>query len=180
MSLPARYARAIVAHRFGPRDKAIALIDDLLKEQPNNPYFWELKGQALLESAQPRAAIAPLRKAVSMLPNAGLIRAMLGRALLATDDPKLADEAIRELSNAAQREPDSSDTYRDLGIAYGRRGDIGLAEVNTALAFFKEAQWDQAATLASRAQAKLPVGSPGWVKAKDILDYRPPRTALNK
>ena len=31
----------------------IAQIDGLIQTQPNNPYFHELKGQALLEGGQP-------------------------------------------------------------------------------------------------------------------------------
>ena len=69
-SLPARYARAIAAHRFGGLASATAQIDALIQTQPNNPYFHELKGQALLEGARPAEAIAPLRRAAALAPNA--------------------------------------------------------------------------------------------------------------
>ena len=46
-SMPARYARAIAAYRFGDIRAAIAQIDGLIEAMPNNPYFYELKGQAL-------------------------------------------------------------------------------------------------------------------------------------
>ena len=45
--------------------RRIAQIDGLIQAQPNNPYFYELKGQALLEGGQPAEAIAPLRHAVA-------------------------------------------------------------------------------------------------------------------
>src|SRR5207253_11207687 len=48
-SLPARYARAISAYRFGQLAPALKQIDALIAEQPGNPYFLELRGQALLE-----------------------------------------------------------------------------------------------------------------------------------
>ena len=50
-SLPARYARAISAYRTSNLSSALTQIDALIQTQPNNPYFHELKGQALLESA---------------------------------------------------------------------------------------------------------------------------------
>src|SRR5689334_7789736 len=56
--LPARYARAIVTYRHGDLRVAIAQIDALIQEQPNNPYFYELRGQALLEGGRPAEAIA--------------------------------------------------------------------------------------------------------------------------
>src|SRR5262249_21237577 len=48
-SLPARYARAISAYRFSDPRVAMSQIDGLIQTQPQNPYFYELKGQALLE-----------------------------------------------------------------------------------------------------------------------------------
>ena len=63
-SLPARYARAIASYRFGNGANALSQIDSLIHEQPDNPYFYELKGQALLEAGKAAEAVAPLRRAV--------------------------------------------------------------------------------------------------------------------
>ena len=60
-SLPARYARAIATYRHADLRVAIGQIDGLIQAQPNNPYFYELKGQALLEGGKPAEAIAPLQ-----------------------------------------------------------------------------------------------------------------------
>ncbi|MDJ1156705.1 M48 family metalloprotease [Chelatococcus sp. SYSU_G07232] len=174
-SLAARYARAISTYRSGRLMDAVAQIDGLIKEQPGNPYFWELKGQALLEGGRAREAVEPLRKAVSMAPSSALIRGMLGHALVATDNPAVMDEAIRELQNATQREPDSAENFRHLATAYARKGNIAMAELASAQYYFAQGEWSAAATQASRAQAKLPKGSPGWLKADDILTYQPPK-----
>ncbi|MGH6690279.1 MAG: FCD domain-containing protein, partial [Gammaproteobacteria bacterium] len=64
MSMPARYARAISSYRHSDLRSAIGQIDALIQMQPNNPYFHELKGQALLEGGRAAEAIAPLRRAV--------------------------------------------------------------------------------------------------------------------
>lgn len=69
-SLPARYARAISTYLHGDLRSALAQIDALIQVQPNNPYFYEVRGQALLESGKPADAIAPLRKAVALSNNA--------------------------------------------------------------------------------------------------------------
>ena len=65
-SMPARYARAIchLPLRRSARS-AISQIDSLIQAMPNYPYFYELKGQALLESGHAAEAIAPLRRAVA-------------------------------------------------------------------------------------------------------------------
>ena len=58
-SMPARYARAIAMFRRGDIQNALPIIDGLTKELPENPYFWELKAQALLENG--RAAQAAFK-----------------------------------------------------------------------------------------------------------------------
>ena len=52
-SLPARYAHAITTYLHGDLRSALAQIDALIQLQPNNPYFYELRGQALLEGGKP-------------------------------------------------------------------------------------------------------------------------------
>lgn len=65
-SLPADYARAISAYIYGDLNKAVTQIDALIARQPENPYFHELKGQALLEGGRAAQAVAPLRRAVEL------------------------------------------------------------------------------------------------------------------
>ena len=173
-SAPARYARAVQAYRSGRLSDALATIDALIREQPNNAYFHELKGQALLESGRALESIEPLRRAVSLTPSAVPIRAMLGHALVAAGEPRFLEEAIRELSNASIREPEFGEAFRHLATAYGRKGNIGMAELSSAQAFFNAGDLRNAQTQASRAMQKLPPGSPGYLKAEDIFNYRPP------
>src|ERR1700722_2711747 len=59
-SLPSRYAHAITTYLHGDLRNALAQIDGLIQLQPNNPYFYELRGQALLEGGKPAEAVAPL------------------------------------------------------------------------------------------------------------------------
>jgi predicted Zn-dependent protease len=171
-SAAARYARAVLAHRTGRLSEALSLIDGLLREQPNNAYFHELKGQALFESGRAREAVDPLRRATALAPNGMPIRVLLGQALLAVGE---TDAAIRELSLATGREPDSPDAFRHLAMAYGRKGDIGQAELATAQAYFNSGDIRNAQTQASRAMAKLRPGTRNYMKAEDILNYRPPK-----
>jgi predicted Zn-dependent protease len=174
-SLPARYARAISSYRFGNVNSAVASIDALIAEQPSNPYFHELKGQALLESARARDAIAPLRRAVALSNGSPLLRMMLGQALVQSGDNSLAEEAIGELRQALAREPNAAIGYRQLAIALGRKGDRANADLASAQASFNEGDFNTARQLASRAQRTFAKGTPGWLKAEDIVSYRPPK-----
>jgi predicted Zn-dependent protease len=173
-SLPARYARAISAYRHSDLRQAITLIDGLIQAQPNNPYFYELKGQALLEGGRATDAIAPLRHAVQLSHNNALIEILLAQALNATNDPKLAEEAVGLLRTAITREPDAPQAYSQLAMAYGRKGDLANADLASAQAAFSRGDLMTARQLAARAKTRLPVGSPAWVRADDIVNVKPP------
>ena len=177
-SLPARYARAISAYRFDGVGGATAQIDALIQAQPNNPYFHELKGQALLEGARPAEAVAPLRRAAALAPSAALIRIMLGQALVATGEARYSDEAISLLRVAMNREPDAPDVYAQLAMAYGRKGDLAEADLASSQAALARGDMKTARELAARAKTRFPTGSPGWVKADDIVGLRPPKPGL--
>jgi predicted Zn-dependent protease len=170
-SLPARYARAISAYRYGDMRGAIAQIDALIQTVPQNPYFHELKGQALLEGGHPAEAIAPLRRAVQLAPNPVLIQILLAQALIATNDAKVAGEAVSLLRSALLHEPEATDAYSQLAMAYGRKGDYADADLASAQAAFARGDNKTARELAARAKQRFPVGSPGWVKADDIVAF---------
>jgi predicted Zn-dependent protease len=172
-SLPARYAHAIATYRHGDLRNALAQIDALIQVQPNNPYFYELRGQALLEGGKPAEAIVPLRKAVSLSNNAPLIEMLLGQALVGSDNKAYTDEAISILRAAVARETEAPIGYIQLAMAYGRKGDYAEADLASAQAAFLRGDNKTARDLASRAKTRFAVGTPGWVKADDIVSAKP-------
>ena len=172
-SLPARYARAIATYLHGDLRSAIAQIDGLTQAQPNNPYFYELRGQALLEGGKPAEAIAPLRRAVQLSNNAPLIEMLLGQALVASDNKAYLEEAITILRDAVSRETEAPLGYTQLAMAHGRKGDYAQADLASAQAAFLRGDNKTARDLASRAKTRFAVGTPGWVKADDIVTAKP-------
>jgi predicted Zn-dependent protease len=171
-SLPARYARAISTYRHSDLRQAIVQIDALIQAQPNNPYFYELKGQALLEGGRAADAVAPLRQAVALSQRAPLIEIMLGQALIGTGNKAFAEEAVEMLRSAITREPDAPEAYSQLAMAYGRKGDLAQADLASAQAAFTRGDLKTARQLATRAKTKLAVGSPAWVRADDIVNVK--------
>jgi predicted Zn-dependent protease len=170
-SLPARYARAISAYRFGDPRNAITQIDSLIQAMPNYPYFYELKGQALLEGGHPADAIAPLRHAAQLAPNPALVQILLAQAIVATNDAKSADEAISLLHAAILKEPEAADAYTTLAMAYARKNNLADADLASAQAAFARGDNKTSRELAERAKQRFPIGSPGWVRADDIVAF---------
>jgi predicted Zn-dependent protease len=170
-SLPARYARSIAAFRQGDLRKALPQIDGLIAEVPKNPYFWELKGQALLENGQPQKAIAPLRTAVSLLPSSGLLQMLLAQALVGTENRGNAQEALAALRNARKTEDSDPGLYRFMAMAYGQVGDVPRAELATAEAAFRSGDRELASEKAKIALRQFKSGTPEWIRANDILNF---------
>jgi predicted Zn-dependent protease len=172
-TLPSRYAHAIATYLHGDLRSALVQIDGLIQLQPNNPYFHELRGQALLEGGKPAEAIAPLRKAVQLSNNAPLIEMLLGQALVGTANKTYTEEAISILRAAVARETEAPIGYTQLAMAYGRKGDYAEADLASAQAAYLRGDNKTARELASRAKTRFAVGTPGWVKADDIVAARP-------
>jgi predicted Zn-dependent protease len=172
-SVAARYARAVATYRGGRLQDALGEIEGLIKAQPKNPYFWELKGQALLEGGRADAAIAPLRQAVRFAPNQPLIRALLGQALVATENPKNVDQAIKELRTVVGRDREATDAWRTLARAYGLKGNGPLADIATAEVYILSGKIKEAIPIARRARTRLKEGTPDWLRADDIVNSAP-------
>jgi predicted Zn-dependent protease len=173
-SLPAKYARAIATYRKGALPQAVAQIDQLIAADPSDPYFYELKGQALLEGGKAQQALPPLKKAVELAPSASLIRALYGQALIAVGGPANVDQAIATLTVALQTDTDMPAAFRALGRAYAMKDNIPMAELATAQGLFAEGNFKEAKLHAQRAQAKLTQGTPAWLRADDIVSYKAP------
>ncbi|WP_119269099.1 M48 family metalloprotease [Taklimakanibacter deserti] len=170
-SLPGRYARAIAMFRSGDTRNAVKVIDTLIRDLPSDPYFHELKGQALLEGGQPAQAVAPLRQTIKMLPNSGLIRIMLAQALLGTENRANAQAALSELRLARKTEDDTPALYQLMAMAYGQIGDIPRADLATAEAAYYRGDKKLAEEKAKVAMRTLKRGSPDWLRANDILNF---------
>ncbi len=168
-SVAGRYGRAIAQYRNGDLDGALALMNQLLAEAPNDPYFNELVGQMLLEHGRLDEARTYYQRAVQVLPDEPLILVALAQTRLDSDDPAELQGAIRDLERAV-RAPggDTPLAWRLLATAYGRTGDLGMAALALAEEAMATGDGDLARRQARRALEALPNGSAGWLRAQDI------------
>jgi predicted Zn-dependent protease len=168
-SVYARYARAAAYHRIPMDDKALAEMDSLLKEKPEDPYFNELKGQILFEGGKVADSVRWYKKAVDELPDSSLIRVELAQAEIeSTDDRAVLQDALAILKDAVRDDDSNADAWHDLGIVQGRLGDIGEASLALSEEALLVGDVKLAAQQARRAAESLPRGSPGWIRADDI------------
>ena len=178
--LTGRYARAIALHRQGRTDAALAMIDTLIAERPDNPYFYELKGQVACEAGRAKSGIAPYEKAIQLLPDEALFYVGLAGCQLevreggtnATNDNDINNVfyqmAEANLRTALRLAPDTISAYFLLSKAFGQLERVAYAE--WALAeYYALLRKPQAATHAKRALRGLPKNSVEHIHARDIL-----------
>jgi predicted Zn-dependent protease len=167
-SIAARYARAIAYYRIPDLVHALPLIDGLIAERPNDPYFHELRGQMLYENARASEAIPEYKLAVAALPENALLRQELGQVEVESDDPAQLADAKQQLTIATRKEPDDAGSWRLLATAYGRDGDevmaaSGMAEYALLVGRYSEALWD-----ANKALKGLKHGTPIAIRMEDV------------
>jgi predicted Zn-dependent protease len=167
-SIPGHYARAYAYHLGGYPDKALSEANWLLAKAPDDPYFLELKGQILLEGGHPAEAIAPLREATKRSNDAPLIAAMLGHALVATEDKANFAEAKQVLKVAVNRDNKDPFAWYQLGVIYDREGDPARAALASAERFSLEGDNVKAMISARGALAGIRPGTPDCLRAQDI------------
>ena len=170
-SVGARYARAVAYHRSGMLVQSLSEVDALLGLSPDDPYYLELKGQVLLENGRVADAIAPYARAVKVAPDEPLIRVGLASALIATDDPALMRDAVTQLTTSFNLDNRNSEAWRLLAVAYGRTGDLGQSALASSEQALLEGSKEEAQRFADLASRRLSKGSPGYLRAQDIINF---------
>ncbi|MGA2088268.1 MAG: M48 family metalloprotease [Stellaceae bacterium] len=168
-SVPARYARAIAYYRIPQLKDALAIIDGLIHDYPDNPYFYELKGQMLFENGHVDEAVAPYAKAVQLKPDTPLLRIEAAQVDLETNNPALLPTASNMLADAVHFESDNPDAWHFLAIAYGRSNNLGMAALALAEEGMANGNYRTAGQQAERAMKILPQGAERQ-RAQDIRD----------
>ncbi len=163
-----RYARAVALYRKPDLPNALKTIDGLIAQEPENPFFHELKGQMLFENGRAADALPPYEKAVRLLPKSGLIRVDLARVQIELNRPELDQKAIANLNEALRQEHDSATAWRQLAIAYGRGGQMGMAALSLGEEAMIKGDFRTAIGQGLRAENMLPAGSPPHLRAQDL------------
>lgn len=164
----ARYARAIAYYRDANPDRSVQIIDELLTEQPRNPFLWELRGQVQFENARTAESAESYRRAVELLPDSALLQISYAQTLVALGGSHL-DEAVSHLRIGLQHENDNLLGWRLLGQAYDAKNMPGQARLAAAEEHFNGQDMDGARLFAMRARILLAHDTPEYRRATDIV-----------
>ncbi len=122
-STPARYAQAIVFFRMLKLNQSLKILNELIAEEPENPYFHELKGQIFMETGKIKPARTEYQKALSLLPNSALFQINLAQAVLEDNPNRNELEHTAEILNKSLLQRPDTYGWLLLSRAYGGLND---------------------------------------------------------
>lgn len=128
-TINAKYAKAIAHYRLGHKDTAIALTDEILRSEPNNPYFHELKGQIYLEAPEIDKAVKHYEMAYNMQKSSDILRIEYADVLM-MKSPSNAPKVVKLMEmniNHDLRDPTSWLLLSKAYQALKEQGNAGIA-----------------------------------------------------
>ena len=134
-----------------------------------DPYLWELKGQVLFESANPRKARSAYQKALSINGDMPLVRQQLTRVELAINSPKAIRSALKNAKITVRALPKSPLSWHNLAIAQGRNGEIAMANLSLAELALLQNKMQKAVLHANRAKKVLKANTAAHQRSLDII-----------
>ncbi len=170
-SIAARYGRSIALYRLGKLQEAFVVLDQLLKEFPNDPYFLELKGQIYFETGKIKDAVVCYRASVKQRPGAPILNLILAHALIEASpqrNEQELNEAIQALKLTTEKNAENIFAWRLLASAYGKN-----QQPEHAAGCLAEEAWLKGDTHMAKAQAQKAIkcsNSAIAKRAQDILN----------
>lgn len=167
-SVAARYGRAIAEYRNSNPDAALALIESLIAEYPEDPFFYDTKGQILFENARISDALSAYQKAYDFMPNSALILTDYAKTMIAMEKPELLAQAITLLTRATSLDDSNGFTWRQLAIAYGKQGKLGESYLALAQEAAVSGQPEEVLQQVKRAKEGLRDNEAALLEADDL------------
>lgn len=163
-----RYARTIAYYKIGKIDKSIKEADALIKNYPNDPFVYELKGQVLFENARFDEAVKSYAKAFELFPHP-LIRYGLGVAQISAGGNEQVNQGINNINSAMVLDKSLPGVYHHLSVGYNKLGNKGMELLSLAESEMRKGNKARAMAYGQKALKTIPENTPAYFKASDFI-----------
>lgn len=168
VSVEARYARAIALWRTSDYAESLSLLNGLIADYPNDPFFYEQRGQIQVETGDLTAGTESYHKAFAMAPDQPLIALGYAQAMLQSRPSADPQKVLPVLQKALEKDSRLVLVHQLLAQAYSQMGRDAEARLSTAEAAFLERDLPAARQHITVALQGLKKDSPAWVTAHDL------------
>ncbi len=167
-TVPARLARAVAYYKMPELDKALEEMDSLIDESPNDPFFYELKGQILFENGRIDDALTAYKKSIKLLPNSALILSDLAKVEITDKSPSSLQSAITHLEKSVSIDNSNATSWRLLATAYGSTDNMPMSNLALAEEALLQNDTKTAIQMSNQALKNLKKSSPAYRRAQDV------------
>jgi predicted Zn-dependent protease len=151
-------------------DQALAKFDRLIENNPNSPFFLEMKAQTLRDKGDLAQSEKYYRQALNKFnKNAPLIEIALAHVLI--EQQKYGAEAEKLLVSAIQSDPQETRPYRLLATLKGRQNKQADAQYLLAEEAIRLGRKQEAIRLVSLARQSGQLSENYKIKANDLKIY---------
>ncbi len=169
-----KYASSIGYFRSGQLSTAINLLDQVIANEPNDPYLSELKGQFYYENGKFDQSTQYYQKALSSLPNDRIIKLELAASKInqakGAEDINLLNSATSLLHQIVAVDQENIMAYYMLSRAYGKLGNQNKAILALAEYYFYQGAYAKSQILAKKVIKSSPQNSREYLRASDIAE----------
>lgn len=127
-SVEGKIAHAVYYMRKRNLNLALKNANELIDKEPNNPYFWEIKAQALFESGKTMEAEHAYKKTLELKPNSDLFKLSYAEVVLANNPSAAKIRELIPLIEQANKNGVYPSAYLYLGRIYNQLNESGVAD----------------------------------------------------
>ena len=164
------YANAIISYLSGNHSESIEILNKLINQEPDNPYFRELLGEIYFADSDFDNAIKNQIIALELSNEpSDLYFMMIGSYLIALKDQISKNDGIENLKKSILINPKNTYSWYLLARAYADIDNLPLANYATAERYYLIGERKLALEFAQKSIKSIEKNSPEWYRANDLM-----------
>ena len=166
-----KYAKAVASYLSGNHNESINLLNQLIDNNPKNPFFKELIGEIYFSKHNYEFAIKNQHESIRLLnEESDLYYMMIGNYYLANTTESDHPDSIQFLRKSLRLNPKNTYSWYLLAKAYAEIGKLHLAEYATAERYFLTGNYGMAHEFAVKSLKNIEKNTTEWYRANDLLN----------
>ncbi len=165
------YALAVTSYLSGNHSKSIQLLNRLIKEDPNNPFFRELLGEIYFSKHDYESAIKQQIISIDLINyDSDLYLMMLGNYYIASDNQNDYKKSIELLKKSLRINNKNTYSWYLLAKAYAETDNLPLAQYSTAERHYITGDYGMAHQFIKKSLKNIEKNTTEWYRANDLLN----------
>tara|TARA_B100000029_G_scaffold373748_1_gene368010 strand:+ start:109 stop:1437 length:1329 start_codon:yes stop_codon:yes gene_type:complete len=165
------YAIAVTSYLSGDHNTSIDLLNTLIKEDPNNPFFRELLGEIYFSKHDYESAIKQQIISIDLINyDSDLYLMMLGNYYIAKDNQSDYIRSIDLLKKSLRINNKNTYSWYLLAKAYAETENLPLAQYSTAERHYLTGDYGMAYQFIKKSLKNIEKNTTEWYRANDLLN----------